>query len=173
MLNSSKIFYFQFGATKCLLHTINSFSPIQFVEIWSEFNVLDICVELLISNYLTGIDLSSQCDLLTISINLLVAMNLRKLPDPNGQRKTLTKSLLVHVMKLLSIYHNVLNNKRPIFIPKGQKADLFVNSKEVQLLNSYGYFGNDYFYLKIYKILRIIYENYKVISIQPNAFILS
>ncbi|XP_031632927.1 huntingtin [Contarinia nasturtii] len=150
------------GATKCLLNTINSFSPIQFVEIWSEYNVLDICVELLISNYPTGIDLSSQCDLLTISSNLLAAMNLRKLPDANGQRKAITSSLLGHVMKLLSIYHNVLINKRPVFIPKGQKADLFVNSKEVQLLNSYGYFGNDYFYLKIYKILRIIYENYKI-----------
>lgn len=65
-------------------------------------------------------------------------------------------------MKLLSIYHNVLINKRPVFIPKGHKADLFVNSRELQLINSYGYFGNDYFYLKIYKILRIIHENYKV-----------
>lgn len=65
-------------------------------------------------------------------------------------------------MKFLSIYHNVLINKRPVFIPKGHKADLFVNSRELQLINSYGYFGNDYFYLKIYKILRIIHENYKV-----------
>lgn len=65
-------------------------------------------------------------------------------------------------MKLLSIFYNVLNNKRPVFIPKGQKPDLFVNSRELQLMNSYGYFGNDYFYLKIYKIVRIIYENYKV-----------
>lgn len=79
----------------------------------------------------------------------------------NNQKKT-TAALLGHVMKLLSIYHNVLNNKRPVFIPKGQKTDLFANSKEQQLLNSYGYFGNDYFYLKIYKTLRIIYENYKV-----------
>lgn len=91
-------------------------------------------------------------------------MVLKKRPDPNNQRKSITSVLLSHVMKLLSIYHNVLNNKRPNFIPKGQKTDLFVNSREQQLLNSYGYFGNDYFYLKIYKILRIIYENYKVNS---------
>lgn len=89
-------------------------------------------------------------------------MILRNTPDPNNQRKTITSSLMGHVMKLLSIFHNVLNNKRPVFIPKGQKSDLFANSKEQQLLNSLGYFGNDYFYLKIYKIIRIIYENYKV-----------
>lgn len=187
---------FQLGATKCLLNTINAFSPIQFVEIWSEYNILDICVELLISNYTTGADLSCQCDMLTISTNLLagsiqsncliknmnliiikifsiknitlchenVAMVLRQMPDPNNQRQAITSSLLGHVMKLLSIFHNVLNNKRPVFIPKGQKADLFANSREQHLLNSHGYFGNDYFYLKIYKILRIIYENYKVMA---------
>lgn len=95
-------------------------------------------------------------------------MALRK--TPNNHRKTVTATLVGHVMKLLSIYHNVLINKRPVFIPKGQKADLFVNSRELQLINSYGYFGNDYFYLKIYKILRIIHENYKVISLIRQKF---
>lgn len=98
-------------------------------------------------------------------------MVLKKRPDPNNQRKAITTALLGHVMKLLSIYHNVLINKRPVFIPKGQKADIFVYSRELQLLNSYGYFGNDYFYLKIYKILRIIYENYKVITFEPHKII--
>lgn len=91
-------------------------------------------------------------------------MVLKKRSDPNNQRKSITSALLGHVMKLLSIYHNVLINKRPVFIPKGQKSDLFVNSRELQLLNSYGYFGNDYFYLKLYKTLRIIHENHKVNS---------
>lgn len=98
-------------------------------------------------------------------------MALRKSPDPENHRKAVTSTLVGHVMKLLSIYHNVLINKRPVFIPKGQKPDLFVNSRELQLINSYGYFGNDYFYLKIYKILRIIHENYKVISsLFPKTF---
>lgn len=92
-----------------------------------------------------------------------LATALRKIPDTNNQKKTVISALLSHIMKILSIYFNVLNNKRPVFIPKGQKADIFINSKELQLINSYGYFGNDYFYLKIYKILRIIYENHKVI----------
>lgn len=164
IINLQHLLILQLGATKCLLNTVNAFSPIQFVEIWSECNILDMCVELLISNYTTGIDLSCQRDMLSISTNLLAAMVVRQIPDANNQRKTITSALVGHVMKLLSIYHNVLNNKRPVFIPKGQKTDIFVNSREQQLLNSYGYFGNDYFYLKIYKILRIIYENYKVIT---------
>lgn len=94
----------------------------------------------------------------------ILALMLKKRSDSNNQRKSITSALLGHVMKFLSIYHNVLINKRPVFIPKGQKSDLFVNSRELQLLNSYGYFGNDYFYLKLYKTLRIIHENYKVNS---------
>lgn len=78
------------------------------------------------------------------------------------EQKLNIRKLLSHVMKLLNIYHYILTNKRPIFIPKGQKADIFVNAKEIQMINSHGYFGNDYFYLKIYKTLRIIYESYKI-----------
>lgn len=76
--------------------------------------------------------------------------------------KTRTRTLLTHIMKLLNIYHHILMNKRPIFIPKGQKPDIFVNSKETQMINSYGYFGNDYFYLKIYRTLKSIHDNYKI-----------
>lgn len=62
---------FQIGATKCLLNTMNAFHPIQFVEIWREYNILEICMELLTSNYSTGTDLGCQIDLLTISSHLL------------------------------------------------------------------------------------------------------
>lgn len=64
-------FSLQLGTTKCLLNTMKTFHPIQFVDIWCEYNVLEICIELLTSNYSTGTDLSCQCDLLTISSNLL------------------------------------------------------------------------------------------------------
>lgn len=66
----------QLGATKCLLNTVNLFSPIQFVDLWMEYNILDVCVELLTSNYATGTDLSCQYDLLTISANLLAGNNI-------------------------------------------------------------------------------------------------
>lgn len=67
-----------------------------------------------------------------------------------------------HIIKILNIYWHILSDKRPVFIAKTRKSDIFVNSKEVQLINSQSYFGNDYFYLKLYKMLRIIYENFKV-----------
>lgn len=76
--------------------------------------------------------------------------------------KGLMSPLLIHIMKIFNIYQHILTNKRPLFIPKGQKSDIFANSKEIQMLNSFGYFGNDYFYLKIHKALRSIYENYKI-----------
>lgn len=72
------------------------------------------------------------------------------------------QSLLYHILKILSIFHHVFTNQRPIFIPKGQKADLFINAKEAHQLNSFGYFGNDYFYLKMYKFVKVSYDNYKV-----------
>lgn len=66
-----RLIVLQLGVIKCLHNTLNAFSPIQFIEIWSEFNILDMCLELMISNYTTGTDLSCQCDMLIISVNLL------------------------------------------------------------------------------------------------------
>lgn len=77
-------------------------------------------------------------------------------------RKGLLLPLLIHIMKIFNIYQHILTNKRPLFIPKGQKPDIFANSKEIQMLTSFGYFGNDYFYLKLHKTLRSIHESYKI-----------
>lgn len=64
-----------------------------------------------------------------------------------------------------------MTNQRPIFVPKGQKADIFANSKELQMLNSLGYFGNDYFFLRIHKTIGIFYENYKVSLVSTNGLL--
>lgn len=73
--------------------------------------------------------------------------------------------LLCHIVKMLNVYHHVFTNQRPLFIPKGQKSDLFIGSKELHLLNSFGYFGNDYFYLKLHNLLKISFDAYEV---RPN-----
>lgn len=73
-----------------------------------------------------------------------------------------TKILLSHIVKMLNVFHHVFTNQRPLFIPKGQKTDIFIGSKELNTLNSFGYFGNDYFYLKIYKLLKVSFDAYKV-----------
>lgn len=72
------------------------------------------------------------------------------------------KNLLNHITKMLNIFHHVYTNQKPLFVPKGQKTDLFVGSKELQLLNSWSYFGNDYFYLNLYRALRVSFDAYKV-----------
>lgn len=72
------------------------------------------------------------------------------------------KILLCHIAKMLNIFHHVFTNQKPLFIPKGQKSELFIGSKEINLLNSFGYFGNDYFYLNVYKSLKVSFDTYKV-----------
>lgn len=62
----------------------------------------------------------------------------------------------------MNIYHTILINGKPVFYPKGQKNDFFIGPKEFQLYNHLGYFGNDYFYLKLYNLIKISYDNYKV-----------
>lgn len=62
---------FQLGVTKCLLDLMEIFDPINFNEIWSEFNILEVSLSLLNSNYITGTDLICQNDTMTLCINLL------------------------------------------------------------------------------------------------------
>lgn len=168
---------------------MRTFDPVSFIETWSEFNVLEVSMSLLNSNYLTGTDLVCQCDTITICAYLLagiiqtngIILSLEKLIlflllfpakilKVSGDNEQIDKKseeglispLLIHIMKIFNIYQHILTNKRPLFIPKGQKQDIFANSKDIQMLNSFGYFGNDYFYLKIHKTLRSIHENYKI-----------
>lgn len=79
------------------------------------------------------------------------------------------KILLSHIVKMLNVFHHVYTNQKPLFVPKGQKSDLFIGSKELQLLNSMGYFGNDYFYLNLYRTLRVSFDAYKVSGL-ANSF---
>lgn len=176
------------GATKCLVTLMRKFDPVSFIDTWSEFNILEVSMSLLNLNYLTGIDLVCQCDTITICAYLLagiirskgILLCLEKLSfflffpakvlKESGDKEQKEKEsgeniilpLLIHIMKVFNIYQHILTNKRPLFIPKGQKPDIFANSKEIRMLNSFGYFGNDYFYLKIHKTLRSIHENYKI-----------
>lgn len=62
----------------------------------------------------------------------------------------------------MNIFENLFTNVKPIIIPKGQKADLFVGAKELQALNRIGYYGNSLMYLKLYKNLKSAFDIYKV-----------
>lgn len=83
----------------------------------------------------------------------------------NLKYETLADDLLKHILKLLNIFHHVFTNTKPVYFPRGQKNDIFIGSKEFQIYNHFGYFGNDYFYLKIYDVVKVSYNNYKVSEI--------
>lgn len=53
------------------MKSLKSFDSMEYFEIWSEFNILEVLLALLQSNYSTGTDIACQCDLLTICVNLL------------------------------------------------------------------------------------------------------
>lgn len=114
----------------------------------------------MMQNYATGTDLICHGDLITISTQLLVA-RLSAVERDAADRK-LCLSLVDHNLKLANIFHHIFSGQKPLFIPKGQKNDIFMNAKELQALNSRGYFGNNYFYLKIYKMIKLMHENFKV-----------
>lgn len=65
-------------------------------------------------------------------------------------------------MKILNIFDHLFTNIKPLEIQKGQKGDLFSGSKEQQSLNKIGYFGNNNFYMKLYKCLKSAFDSYKV-----------
>lgn len=61
----------QFGIVKAILHLIKCFSPIHFMSVWEEFNLLEICVTFINQNYVTGTDLTCHRELIDICTNLL------------------------------------------------------------------------------------------------------
>lgn len=114
----------------------------------------------MIQNYGTGTDLMCHSDLISISTHLLVAR--LSVVDRDAADRKLCLTLIDHNLKLANIFHHIFIGQKPLFIPKGQKNDIFMNAKELQALNSRGYFGNNYFYLKIYKMIKLMHENFKV-----------
>jgi hypothetical protein len=71
---------------------------------------------------------------------------------------------LQHILKILNIFYHIFSHTKPILLPKGQKRDIFIGAKELNLINNIGYFGNEHFYLRFYRILKSSYESYKVIN---------
>lgn len=139
---------------------LKAFNPVTYHHIWNEFNFVEVSLSLMIQNYATGTDLTCHSDLDSISTQLLVAR--LSAADRDAADRKLCLSLVDHNLKLANIFHHVFHGQKPLFIPKGQKIDIFMNTKEVHALNSRGYFGNDYFYLKIYKMIKLMHDNFKV-----------
>ncbi|CAD6992540.1 unnamed protein product [Ceratitis capitata] len=80
--------------------------------------------------------------------------------------------LLVHIMKILNIYYHLITQQKPQLFVKVQKSDIFVNAKELALVQSIGYFGSDYIYIKLYNILRSANDSYKITINQESGRLL-
>lgn len=168
----------QFGIVSAISELVKIFNPIKYHSIWNEFNIFEVCLNFMCENYSIGIDATCQSDLINICTSLIAGklkmlicisqLNIFKsiagnVFDLKYIWSKQISTLLLHVLKLMNIFYHVFNNIRPLYIPKGQKNDIFISTKEFQLFESFGYFGNDYFYRRIYKLLRQSFDSYKVI----------
>lgn len=61
----------QFGVIKSIWELVKCYPPIHYNVVWTEFNILDICVTFINQNYTTGTDLVCHCDLIDICVHLL------------------------------------------------------------------------------------------------------
>lgn len=150
----------QFGVIKSIVKLLQTFSSVAYSHIWNEFNLVEVSLSLMTQNYATGTDLTCQADMISLSTQLLAAR--LSIGERSVDDRNLCLALVEHNLKLLNIFDHIFNGQKPLFIPKGTKSDIFMNARELQALNSRGYFGNDYFYLKIYKMLKVMYDNFKV-----------
>lgn len=166
-----------FGMISAIAELVKRFNPIKYHAVWNEFNIFEICLNFMRENYAIGTDPSCQSDMLNICTSLITGsyervpwrFDVMKKQISTGNAFDLQyvwskqiNTLLLHVLKLLNIFHHVFTDIRPIYIPKGQKNDIFISTKEFQLFESFGYFGNDFFYRRIYKFLRQSYDSYKI-----------
>lgn len=69
--------------------------------------------------------------------------------------------LLTHAAKLLNIFQHVITATRPLFVPRGQKPDLFSSARDQLAVQASGYFGNDYFYLNLYNAVLSAFGGYR------------
>ncbi|XP_053685344.1 huntingtin isoform X2 [Sabethes cyaneus] len=150
-----------FGVISFLRMLIDKYNPLDFGEVWNEYNFLNVLLSLTSEHTGTALDLTAQADLLEICSNLMIVTISSRSATSAGDNEMMDK-FIFHLLKLMNIYQHLLTNQRPVIISRAQKGDLFMNAKELQLINCFGYFGNDHFYLKLYNVLRNSFESYKI-----------
>ncbi|XP_055853501.1 uncharacterized protein LOC129917148 isoform X2 [Episyrphus balteatus] len=143
-------------ALKVLLKAFNFFD---FREIWTEFNFVEICFKFAYHNYATALDLNCQNDLMEVTTTLIAG---NVLTTNVNSHNSFIDNILTHTMKIINIYYHLFTNQKPLLFAKVQRNDLFSNAKELAIVNSVGYFGSDYVYIKLYNILKAANDSYKM-----------
>lgn len=145
-----------FGVIYALKVLVRRFSPIDYAKAWKEFNVLNVLMSFMNKHPVTALDVSCQCDLLEVISALVAARGIL------GSTPVNINEFLLHLLRILNIYGHLVNNTKPLLVSKQKSKDIFTSSKELAVINSLGFFGNDHFYLKLYLVLKSSYESYRM-----------
>lgn len=145
-----------FGLIYAMKILVRKFSPLQYAKAWKEFNVLNVLLSFVNKHSGIALDVSCQCDILEV-ISALIGSNGVLLSSPSDYNE-----FLLHILKIINIYGHLVTGTKPLIIPKTKSKDIFTSSKELAMINSFGFFSSDYFYLKLYLLLKSSYESYRM-----------
>ncbi|XP_053669287.1 huntingtin [Anopheles marshallii] len=153
--------YLQSGIIHFLRIFLENYEIFDFVNLWNEYNMINVLLNLLLGMNGTVLDLAVHGELLWICSQMIVAV-LSNSPANSTTDSEAMNKFIIHLLKLLNIYHLVYTNTTPLVINRAQKADIFMNTKELQQVNCFGYFGNDHAYMKFYQQVRCSMESYRI-----------
>ncbi|XP_013101721.2 uncharacterized protein LOC106083330 [Stomoxys calcitrans] len=151
----------QFGIIFGIKQLLKYFPFADYACAWSEFNFMEIFVKLSQYNYSTAVDLACQSDLIDVGCKLIVGSSMFY-PSAGQQNLENIIGLLRHTMKIVNIYYHIFTNPKSLIMAKSQKVELFGSAKESAIAQSWGYFGNESIYVKLYHTLKSAYDNYKI-----------
>ncbi|XP_055610862.1 huntingtin isoform X2 [Uranotaenia lowii] len=150
-----------FGIIGFIKLFVHKYDPLETLNVWNEFNLLSVLSSLMMEHPTTALDLTAQTDLLDLCSSLMIVISSARTNSPSTENEKIDK-FIFHVLKILNMFQHLFSGTKPVIIAKPTKGDLFMNTKELRLVNCFGYFGNDQVYLKLYNLLRNSFESYKI-----------
>ncbi|KFB36381.1 AGAP003681-PA-like protein [Anopheles sinensis] len=151
----------QSGIINFLRLFLSKHNPFDYVELWNEYNLINVLLSLLMEMNGHVLDMTVHTDLLRICSQLLVVV-VSSRPASTSADYELINKFIIHLLKLLNIYHHLFANITPIVINRVQKTDIFMNTKELQQINCFGFFGSDHACMKLYHQVRSSLESYRM-----------
>ncbi|XP_052866006.1 huntingtin [Anopheles cruzii] len=151
----------QSGIIHFLLLFTSKHDPFDYVEQWNEYNLLSVLLSTLLEMIGTAFDMTTHTNLLQVCSHIMLVTYSSRATITAADSDMINK-FIIHLLKLLNIYHHLFLNMAPIVINRAQKSDLFMNSKELQQINCFGYFGGDHAYMKLYQQVRSSLESYRI-----------
>uniref|UniRef100_A0A182NCJ2 Huntingtin n=1 Tax=Anopheles dirus TaxID=7168 RepID=A0A182NCJ2_9DIPT len=157
----------QSGIIHFLRLFLEKYDPFDYVELWIEYNLTNVLLSLLLEVNATILDLTVHADLLRICSQLITVVLSTRQTHTAADMDAMNK-FIIHLLKLLNIYHHLYTNVAPLMMNRSQKADIFMNTKELAQINCFGYFGSDQVYMRLYQQVRSSLESYRI-SINAEA----